>query len=241
MKGKGVFITGTDTGVGKTFTTAAIARFLHDRGMRVGVMKPVTSGCVMVGGKLVSEDAELLKWASSCTAPAADIAPYLLKAPLAPSVAAAMEGVEIRFDNIVQAYKRLESGHDFMLVEGAGGLLAPLTEKLFIADLILSLQLPLIIVARPNLGTVNHTLLTSFCAEKLGITVLGVIMNQYPDVPGPAEKYAPEMITKLSGVPLLGMLPHVEGRNETAMVENLAEAIRRRPLANNLLKELKIV
>jgi len=240
MKGKGVFITGTDTGVGKTFITAAIARFLHDRGMSVGVMKPVTSGCVMVGGKLVSEDAELLKRASSCTAPDADIAPYLLKAPLAPSIAAAQEGVQIRFDTILQAYRRLEAGHDFVLVEGAGGLLAPLTEKQFIADLCLSLQLPLLVVARPNLGTVNHTLLTCFCAKKLGIEVAGIIINQYPENPGPAETYAPEMIAALSGSPVLGTLPQVEGNNETIMVENLVEAIKRSPLSNSLIKELAI-
>jgi dethiobiotin synthetase len=127
-----------------------------------------------------------------------------------------------------------------MLVEGAGGLLAPLTEKLFVADLILSLQLPLIIVTRPGLGTVNHTLLTSFWAEKLWIKVSGIIMNQYPEVPDPAAKYAPGMIAELSGVPFLGTLPDVETSGETAMIENLAEAVRRRPLATNLLKELKI-
>jgi len=240
MKGKGVFITGTDTGVGKTFITAAIARFLRDRGMRVGVMKPVTSGCVMIGEKLVSEDAELLKWASSCTAPDTDIAPYLLKAPLAPSIAASQEGVQIQFDAILQAYQRLEAGHDFVLVEGAGGLLAPLTQDLFIADLCLVLRLPLLVVARPNLGTVNHTLLTCFCARKLGIKVSGTIINRYPVNPGQPEKYAPEMIASLSGSPVLGILPQVEGNYETVMIENLVEAIKRGPLSTNLLKELAI-
>jgi dethiobiotin synthetase len=240
MTGKGVFIAGTDTGVGKTLTTAAIARFLHQRGIHVGVMKPVTSGCAIVKGELVSEDAELLKWASSCGAAATDIAPYLLKAPLAPSVAAAMENVQIRFDKIRKAYRRLAEQHDFLLVEGAGGLFVPLTGNLFISDLILSLQLPLIIVTQPNLGTINHTLLTCFCAKRLGIEVSGIIINQYPDDPGPAEKYAPDLIAELSGIPVLGMLPQVEGGNETAMVENLAESITRGQLSNNLLKELKI-
>jgi dethiobiotin synthetase len=240
MKKRGFFITGTDTAVGKTITTAAIARFLHNRGISTGVMKPVTSGSVLRGGKPVSEDAELLKWASSCTARDADIAPYLLKAPLAPSVAASLEGVEILFENIAQAYKRLETAYDFMLVEGAGGLLAPLTEKLSIADLVLSLQLPLIIVTRPNLGTVNHTLLTSFCAKKMGIEVSGIIMNQYPDSAGPVEKYAAGMISKLSGDPVLGILPHLEGYNDTDMVEKLALVLRGEPLANILLKEFNI-
>jgi dethiobiotin synthetase len=240
MTGKGVFITGTDTGVGKTLTTAAIARFLHGREMRVGVMKPVTSGCAAVERKAVSEDAELLKWASSSDAADTDIAPYLLKAPLAPSVAASMEGVTIKFDTIRQAYRRLEAQNDFVLVEGAGGLLVPLTEKLLITDLILSLQLPLIIVTRPNLGTINHTLLTCFCAKKLGIKVSGIIINQYPEKPGPAEKYVPEMLAELSGTPVLGILPMVEGRNALSLVEKLGETVKRGPLGKNLLKELKI-
>jgi dethiobiotin synthetase len=240
MNGNGVFITGTDTGVGKTLVTAAIAGFLRDRGVRVGVMKPVTSGCAVVDGKLISEDAEMLKWASGCTAPDADIAPYLLKAPLAPSVAAAREGVQIQFDTIYQAYQRLAAGHEFMLVEGVGGLLAPLAGKLFVADLCLSLQLPLIIVARASLGTVNHTLLTCYCARQLGIKILGIIINQYLDNPGPAELYAPQMIAELSGFPVFGTLPQVSGANEVVMVEKLVQAIKSGPLSNRLLKELPI-
>jgi dethiobiotin synthetase len=194
----------------------------------------------MVGGKLVSEDAELLKWASSCSAPDTDIAPYLLKAPLAPSIAATQEGVQIQFDTILQAYRRLEAGHDFVLVEGAGGLLAPLTEKQFIADLVFYLQLPLLVVARAGLGTVNHTLLTCCCAKNYGLEIAGVIINQYPQNPGAAENYAPAMIAALSGSPVLGTLPQVEGNNATVMLEKLAEAIKTGPLSNSLLKELAL-
>ena len=119
-------ITGTDTGVGKTIVAATIARLLHQRGVNVGVMKPVTSGCREVDGRLVSEDAELLAWAAGCDSADPDTAPYRLKEPLAPSVAASREGVRIDFSRIRDAYDRLASRHDVVIVEGAGGLMVPL-------------------------------------------------------------------------------------------------------------------
>jgi dethiobiotin synthetase len=209
MTGKGIFITGTDTGVGKTISTAVIAMILRDHGVKVGVMKPVTSGCINIDGRLVSEDAELLKWASSTTAPDADIAPYRLTAPVAPSLSATLDGVSICFSTIRAAYQRLAAFHDFVLVEGAGGLMVPLVENLLVSDLIGYLDLPSLVVARPNLGTINHTLMTCFCAQQMGIETKGIIVNNYPEIPGPAEKYAPTMIEERSGVPVLGIFPHL--------------------------------
>jgi len=153
MRPKGIFITGTDTGVGKTIVAAGIARYLHDRGIRVGVLKPVTSGALEADGRLVSEDAELLRWAARSTAPAGDTAPYVLRDPLAPSEAARRDGVAISRNRIREAFDRLAGRHDFLIVEGAGGLLVPLADDLLVADLAKHLELPLLIVARPDLGT----------------------------------------------------------------------------------------
>ncbi len=225
MTGRGIFITGTDTGVGKTVATAVLARILRSRGIRVGVMKPVTSGCAVVDGQLVSDDAELLKWASAAGAPDKDISPYLLKAPLAPSVAASMDGTRICFDTIVEAYERLAVTHDFILVEGAGGLMVPLTGNLMVSDLIGCLRLPALIISRPDLGTVNHTLMTCFCAKQTGIEVKGIIVNNYPENPGDAEKYAPGMIEERSGVPVIGIFPHVTQKDPKAQVETILEKI----------------
>ncbi len=221
MTGRGIFITGTDTGVGKTIVTAVLARRMRSSGLNVGVMKPVTSGCAIADGMLVSEDAELLKWAAGTTAAYADIAPYLLREPLAPSVSASIDGTCIRLDTISSAYRRLTATHDFVLVEGAGGLMVPLTDSHLVSDLIRHLDLPAIIVARPNLGTVNHTLMTCFCAKQLGIEVKGIIINNYPGNPGPAEEYAAEMMEKSSGVPVIGIFPHTNAEDSKARVEDI--------------------
>jgi len=234
MSPKGIFITGTDTGVGKTIVAAAIACYLRDKGYRVGVLKPVTSGGVEKDGRLVSEDAELLAWAAGCPAGNEDISPYVLRDPIAPSEAARHEGVRIVYERIREAFDRLSAVHDIVIVEGAGGLLVPLSDDLLVADLAQRLDLPLIITARPDLGTVNHTLMTCECARTRGIAILGVIINGWPDNPGNAESYAPELIERLSGERLLGVFPRCSDRDEKAIVEKLSHQIEGQPLASTL-------
>jgi dethiobiotin synthetase len=235
---KGIFISGTDTGVGKSIVSAAIALFLRKVGLRVAVLKPVTSGAVLLDGRLVSEDAELLRWASGCTAPDRQIAPYLLREPLAPSESAAREGIVIELPLVREAFERLSASHDFVIVEGAGGLLVPLAKKLLVADLVEELSLPLLIVARPNLGTVNHTLMTCECARSRGIEVLGVVINGQPAQPDLAEEYAARVISEYAAVPVLAVLPRCSEGNEKAMVESLAIFIEKQPLAALLPQEV---
>jgi dethiobiotin synthetase len=235
---KGIFITGTDTGVGKTMVSAVIGRLLSNRGLSVGVMKPVTSGCIQVGNKLISEDAELLKWAVHTHEENPDVTPYLLKEPLAPSVAAERDKVRIDFSTIKAAYDRLAARHDFIIVEGAGGLMVPLAGGLLIADLISHLGLPVIVVARPNLGTVNHTLLTTFAARQMGIQVRGVIVNNYPASPDTAEEYAPHMLGSLSGAPLLGVLPKSERLDQHALVQEVVATLEGDPATAVMLREI---
>jgi dethiobiotin synthetase len=238
VNSKGIFVTGTDTGVGKTIVAATIARLLTERGISVGVLKPVTSGCIELGGQLVSEDAELLKWASGTTANEQDCSPYLLREPIAPSVAASQEGVRIDFAVIKAAFDRLAASHDFVIVEGAGGLMVPLAGGLLTADLITYLGLPIVVVARPGLGTVNHTLLTTFVARQMGITVSGIIINGYPHQPGKAEEYAPHMLDSLSGSPLLGIFPFSDETEPRAIVEQLAVDLKLDPTTKILLREI---
>lgn len=237
---KGIFITGTDTGVGKTVVASAIARFLHEHGVNVGVMKPVTSGCKEENGRLVSDDAGLLAWSAGIAGVEPDIAPYLLRLPIAPAEAARREGVRIDFRFIADSFARLSSRYDFVIVEGAGGLMAPLSGELLMADLVRHLSLPIIVVARPNLGTINHTLLTCFSAKQLGITVKGVFINNFPQIPGIAEESAPQIIASLAGAPLLGILPHLEGNGLRDTVAALAERIGNDPATRMLLREIGI-
>ncbi len=222
MAGKGIFITGTDTGVGKSHVAAALARHLHGHGVDVGVMKPVTSGCREEKGRLVSDDAELLAWSAGLPGTEGDCAPYRLRLPIAPAEAAAADGLRIDLGLISEAFARLTARHTFVIVEGAGGLMVPLTEGILIVDLVRRLQLPLLVVARPGLGTVNHTLLTCFAARQSGIDVAGVIINDYPEEPGSAEKTAPRLIASLCNAPFFGILPHIAGGSARERVTRLA-------------------
>lgn len=237
MPAKAIFITGTDTGVGKSIASAVIAMLLKRKGHSVGVMKPVTSGCIERDGKLVSEDAELLCFAAG-TEVTSDSAPYLLKAPLAPSLAASMEGVRIDFQVIRDAYQRLADQYDYLIVEGAGGLMVPVSGGMLISDLALFLGLPIAVIARPGLGTVNHTLLTTFSAKNLGLTVKGVIVNRFPANPGDAEKHAPHMLDSLSGSPLLGVFPEVQGDDDRDVVTGVADILEKQPSTAIMLREL---
>lgn len=234
---KGIFITGTDTGVGKSIASATIALLLKRLGHSVGVMKPVTSGCLERDGRLVSLDAELLCFAAG-TELTPDCAPYLLKAPLAPSVAASLEGIRIDFQVIRDAYLRLADSFDYIIVEGAGGLMVPLAGGLLMSDLALHLNLPIAVVARPALGTVNHTLLTTFCARSLGLEVKGVIVNRFPDLPDQAEETAPHLIASLSGSQLLGVFPEVPGDDDRRVVEGVADLLEQDPATEIMLREM---
>lgn len=232
----GLFVTGTDTGVGKTIVTAALARALRLRGVNVGVMKPVTSGCSERNGELISDDAELLSWAAGIECDE-DVAPYRLREPIAPVEAAQIDGVRVDFDRIVSGYRRLAERHEFMLVEGAGGLMVPLNGGLLVADLVHRLDLPLLVVARPGLGTINHSVLTCFAATQMAIEVKGVIVNRFPAVPGLAEKGSPHQIGALCGAPILGVWDDVPGAAE-AVVEQLAERFNADPRSDIILRVL---
>lgn len=174
---KGYFITGTDTGVGKTVVTASLAVALRGQGFNVAVMKPVETGCREEDGRLVPQDALFLRTASSCTAPLELITPYAFADPLAPAIAAEFAGASIDINQIRRCYQALLARHDIVLVEGAGGLLVPLTDRVTMLDMANALDLPLLIVARNVLGVINHTSLTVAVARTSG-TVLGVVLNQ---------------------------------------------------------------
>lgn len=210
MRKKGLFITGTDTEVGKTVITGGLAGALRGRGMNVGVMKPAASGCtIRREGRLLSEDALFAMAAAGMPEGEYDIVnPYRLEQPLAPRLAAELAQVNIEAEHMRNCYAQLEQRYDFMLVEGAGGITTPLSGKYLVADLIGMLDLPLIIVARPNLGTINHTVLTVEYARQRGFTVAGVIINGYqPEQAGIAEKTNPRLIEELAAVPVLGVVP----------------------------------
>lgn len=207
---KNFFIVGTDTDVGKTVVTAGLAMCLSSRSLRVGVMKPVASGCVAFGDNLVSKDAVFLMEAAQNQFPALT-SPIRLKEPLTPFVAAEIENVEIDISKIFFAYRELTKNYDMVLVEGIGGLLVPLKQNYMVSDLIQDLKIPVIVVGRIGLGTINHTLLTIEALRSRGIEIAGVILNGLdPHNSSPAELTNPRMIEMCGMVPILGVLPKVE-------------------------------
>lgn len=235
---KGIFVTGTDTGVGKTLISGALASALHARGMNIGVMKPVESGCKRSNGRLIPSDAFLLKEFSGSNDDIDQINPYRLEHPLAPATAAEMEGVTIEMRRIEEAYDRIEKNHDLILVEGAGGLLVPLNDSLLIADLIKSLCLPALVIARSSLGTINHTLLTLRYAEASGIAILGVIIDHVTPERGLAEETCMRSIQKFTSVPILGVFPYVEDAQKSNK-EYLGDLAERCVNINLLLEQVK--
>lgn len=225
-KSDSLFITGTDTGVGKTIVTAALAGILQSRGIDVGIMKPIASGGVKLktqnaGRKtqLVSPDALFLLKATKINDPLKLVNPICLKHPLAPSLSASLSGKKVNLNKIFSAYNILRKRHKILLVEGVGGLLVPISGKYLVADLIKDMNLPLLIVTRPTLGTINHTLLTIKVAQDYGLKIKGFIVNYHePFKKSLAEKHAAGIIEKISGVKCLGELPYLKApqRNELA-------------------------
>ena len=207
----GLFVTGTDTGVGKTLVTGGIAALWADAGVDVGVMKPVESGCARTAGGLMPGDASFLAAMSRSVDGIEKICPIALEHPLAPLTAAALENREIDLDKIERHFTDLASRHEVMLVEGAGGILAPLAPGRCIVDLAVRLGLPLLVVAGAHLGGINHTLLTVERAQREGIPVTGILLNCMLERWGEAERNAPMLIEEFSSVPVLGTIRHDPG------------------------------
>ena len=201
-----LFVTGTDTGCGKTRVAIALIRALRSGGRSVAALKPVETGCTLVDGVAQPTDALALGQAAGHCGPAAHVCPYPLKLAASPEVAARVEGVQIEVERIAQALKRAQRSSDFVVVEGAGGLLVPLSPRLDMAGLAAALGLPLLVVARAALGTVNHTLLTLEAAERRGLRVLGVVVSHsHPDLPHAERQNLDSLIQRLP-VPFLGEL-----------------------------------
>ncbi len=215
----GFFITGTDTGVGKTVVTATLTRLLRQRGQRVRVCKPVATGAEIVDGRPVAHDTRLLaEAAGDADLPA--ITPWALPLPASPPVAARFARLTLTLADLVEAVAQRQQPGALLLVEGVGGLLCPLTEEHTIADLVAVLGLPLLVVARRSLGTLNHTLLTLELARARALTVAGVVMSEINPPLGIAEETNPAELRRL-GVPLLAVLPYHE--TGTPAAETLGE------------------
>jgi len=210
---KGLFVTGTDTGVGKTFVTCALFMALQQRGSRVAAMKPVAAG--VEAGHGMNEDVAAYMALGGDRFPLRDINPYSLGEPIAPHIAAAREGVTIDLNVIATAYRRLADAADLVLVEGAGGFLVPMDEKSSFACLPGLLNLDVILVVGMRLGCLNHALLSAEAIVSRGYTLAGWVAN----TPGDAMNAYDDNLATLQSrlpAPCLGVVPGHRGRPELA-------------------------
>ena len=213
------FITGTDTGVGKTFVACGIAAALRARGLRVGVMKPVETGCGPAGARRPA-DANALRHAAGSALDLGRICPWQLQAPLAPDVAARLEGDRVDPARIVSIYQEIERAHDITLVEGAGGLLVPIDGRYTMADLARDPALPLLVVVDSKLGASSHTLLTLEAAAARGLTVIGYILNRAAPDDDAATVTNADLLARCTDVPCLGTLAWRPATDPGAVMED---------------------
>lgn len=219
----GLFITGTDTGVGKTVVTCAIAAALRREASRsrVGVWKPFATGCRREREGLVSEDAEALAHFADCREPLDTINPVRFVPPLAPAVAAEEAGVPLDWTELWRSLSLLDASSDRLLVEGVGGLMVPIDPDrptLTVLDLAKAIGFPAVVVARSVLGTLNHTAMTVRLLKDAGLRVAGVVMNGYDaDVAlqeDPSVATNRRWIERMTGVPVLATVPRIAGGPE---------------------------
>ena len=222
----GLLVTGTDTGIGKTLIAAAIAAWFRSQGARVGVLKPMASGCVRRREGLVSEDAEFLAHCADSPHALDVVAPVRFAEPLAPAVAAERLKETIDWTPVERSLATIARDSDVVVVEGVGGIMVPMDAKHTMLDVARWLKIPAVVVARPNLGTINHTLLTVEALRGAGVAVAGVVVNRYPaETPGAAEETNPRAIEKWGKVPVLCIVPEVREPIGRRIPEDVAAAV----------------
>ncbi len=205
---KGIFLTGTDTDIGKTTIAASMASLLRKKGVNVGVMKPFATGDRVYSSKYKSKDSALLARAAQVKDPDEEINPFFYSIPTAPFTAAKMQSEkEPIVEDAVRVYRKLAAKHDFMIVEGIGGIMVPLTKKQYVAHFAKLLDLPIMIVAGCKLGTINHTLLTVKVCDDFGLNVLGIIINGLPVKASLLKRQTIETISELSKLRILSVIP----------------------------------
>ncbi|MBI4308892.1 MAG: dethiobiotin synthase [Candidatus Omnitrophica bacterium] len=205
-KNKAIFITGTDTHVGKTIATLVLGTLYKAQGYNVGVMKPV---------QCAGNDAAFLKEALNIDDHLMDINPCYAPEPLSPHLAFHRAGKRVNMDRIFRSFARLCLCHDLLLIEGAGGLMVPLKKNYYNADLIHDLKAEVIIIARLGLGTINHTLLTVHQAKAHGLKIKGILFSDTnPNEKSIAERTNPVEIQRLSKVKVLGTIPYLKHLSE---------------------------
>jgi dethiobiotin synthetase len=218
---RGVFVTGTDTGVGKTLAACALIHALVERGLAVTPMKPVAAGAQVHAGGWANEDTiALLRAAGRDESRSVEANPILLREPMAPHIAAARERREITLEPILASFSRLAASGDFMVVEGVGGFRVPLSDSLDTVDLAQALALPVVLVVGLRLGCLNHALLTAGAIRFAGLPLAGWIANGIDPGMAVADENVDALRERIDA-PLLGRLPHMPQPLAPALARHL--------------------
>jgi len=222
----GIFVTGIDTGVGKTVVAAGLAWALRKRGLDVGVMKPFATADKEFSSKYRSRDTALLAKAASVAELDHELNPFFCAMASSPLMASKiLRRPDPNIGGVVRAMKNLANRHDFLVVEGIGGIMVPLTENEFVADFAKQIGLPVIIVSQPRVGTLNHTILTVMACRQFDLNIRGIIINKMPKKPSIVEQETPKVIERQCKVPVLGILPYLKKNSYETMGKMLGKKV----------------
>ncbi len=224
---KSLFITGTDTDVGKTYVTAGLSVTLRKMGIDVGVMKPFAAGTAQKKG-FKSEDVEILSNAAQITDPENLVNPQFFKIAASPYTAWKKLKTKPKIQTILSSFKKLSKLHDIILVEGMGGVMTPILKNYFITDLIKEMKIPTIIVTRTKVGTVNHTVMTVKMCQKYKIPIRGIIINNFDN--GYPVKQLTSDLENVTGIKVLGSIPFLKDLSDTSLHKTFKKNIDLKPL-----------
>jgi dethiobiotin synthetase len=211
---RGIFITGTSTGVGKTLVAAGLAWALRRRKIHVGIMKPFATANRVFSTKYRSQDTAILAKASGVSDPDCVLNPFFYPIAASPLVASELnKGAAVNIKKAMHSLKDLGKKHDFLIVEGIGGIMVPLSEYEYFAGFAKRVDMPVIIVATTKLGTLNHTILTVMACEKFGLKITGIILNKMSKKPNTVEQKTAEVIERLTRLKVLAVIPFSQEAN----------------------------
>jgi len=230
----GVFITGTDTEIGKTTIAAGLAWLLSKNNIKVGVMKPFATSSRTYSKLYKSHDTAILAKAANIKESDRILNPVFFRLPASPLMAADLMSSSVDLNSVIEKFSFLKKKYQFTVVEGIGGIMVPITTRVTVVDIIKKMNLPIIIVSSPKLGSINHTILTINACKENKVPIMGIIFNQMPEEPSIVESLTPKYIERLTGIKTISIIPLMEKCN----FKKIGYYLGKNPAMENLISSL---